>query len=245
MAERLYLGRHGQSEGNVIEEACRSKDLETKKYQDIDWDADDWPLTNVGHEQSRLTGDFLLAQGLSDNNCDIWTSPMRRAQQTARHFGFTAAAQIVLPLYERKTVNISYMDIRQAIRDAPSDRTAREIAMRGTFGGRVEPFEAMLERIAPVAERAMALETENLVVVSHGHVMMGLRTLIEDMNEDQITDILRGDTSMSAIKKRPTMNGDVIVYSRDVFTGQYGTRQHFGPSDNYAGDIVQLTEVQR
>ena len=245
MVKNVLLVRHGQSKGNVIEVAHENTDPDEQSFHEINWDADDWDLTDTGREQSIHTGEFLRSRDIGGDDTDVWTSPMRRARQTTRHLGLTAVEQVVFPLYERKTVNISFMDIRQAVREASTERQARAIAMRGTFGDRVEPFEAMIDRIAPSVEKISTVGAENLVVVSHGYVMLGFRALLENLDDERITDIFRGNMSNTTVKRRPTNNGDVIVYRRNPITGLCESKQHFGPMDQYVGDVVDITLTTR
>lgn len=240
MTERVHLVRHGQSMGNLIEEDHRGVSREHRTVLNIDWDADDWELTPEGHQQGVTTGHFLRERGVNDDNTEIWASPLLRAQQTARNLGYSATVHTIFPLYERKTVNVSFMDIRAAVQAAPTQAEARDIAMRGTFDGCIEPFEEMLDRIRPAVDAIESLSHENLVLVSHGYIMLGLRTLLEELDEDGVVDIFRGSAQPPLIKKRQTLNGDVITYTRGAGTNSFATKQHFGPSDNYSGEVVTL-----
>ncbi|MFZ1243041.1 MAG: histidine phosphatase family protein [Candidatus Saccharimonas sp.] len=237
MLERAFLVRHGQSEGNVIEDDCRENSANERTIQDIDWDADDWNLTEVGRAQSVQTGAYLRAVGLDSGNCEIWTSPLSRARETASHLGLIAVSKVVDSLYERRTVNVSYMDIREAVRSASSEKEARRIAMRDTFNERVEPLETMLERISPVVDRLKEEDKPNIVIVSHGYIMLGMRALLEELDEEQITGIFRGG---SVVNSRQTRNGDIHIYNKSNPEGRFTSRQHIGPSDGYVSNVVAL-----
>ena len=237
MLERAFLVRHGQSEGNIMEDDCRENSTDEQTIQDIDWDADDWVLTEAGRAQSVQTGAYLRAAGLCSDNCELWTSPLSRARETASHLGLLAVSKVVDSLYERKTVNVSFIDIREAVRSASSEKEARRIAMRDTFNGRVEPFETMLERISPVVDRLKEEEKTNIVIVSHGYIMLGMRALLEELDEEQITGIFRGGL---VVNSRQTRNGDILIYNRSNSEGRFTSKQHIGPSDGYASNVVEL-----
>lgn len=237
MLERTFLVRHGQSEGNIIEDNCHKNSADERTIQDIDWDADDWSLAEVGRAQSVQAGAYLRTADLGRDNCELWTSPLLRARETASHLGLLAVSRVVDSLYERKTVNVSFMDIREAVRSASSEKEARRIALRDTFNERVEPFESMLERISPVADRLQKEEKPNIVIVSHGYIMLGMRALLEGLDEERITGIFRGGSTANS---RQAKNGDIHIYNRSNTEDRFTSKQHIGPSDGYASDVIEL-----
>ena len=78
----LWLLRHGQSVGNVANEAARTEPTEVLDIADRDMDV---PLSDLGVEQSRAFGEWLGEQGRHTWPDAIVTSPYARALDTARH----------------------------------------------------------------------------------------------------------------------------------------------------------------
>ena len=76
----LILVRHGQSEGNVAAEAAQRDDLELIDVPARDADV---ALSPTGRQQSAAIGRWLGALPDDERPDVVWTSPYRRARQTA------------------------------------------------------------------------------------------------------------------------------------------------------------------
>ena len=78
--ERLYLVRHGQSQGNVARDAAHEAgSLEI----DIDVRDVDVPLSDLGHRQAEAAGRWFAALPADRRPEIILSSPYLRARQTA------------------------------------------------------------------------------------------------------------------------------------------------------------------
>ncbi len=79
--------RHGQSIGNLLDEDGRAK---------LSMSTSDYPLTELGHEQARLTGDYLRQRfGIFDV---AFTSHYTRARETLASLNINAKEMVIEPL---------------------------------------------------------------------------------------------------------------------------------------------------
>jgi probable phosphoglycerate mutase len=78
--ERLWLVRHGQSQGNVARDAA---DQAGAHEIDIDLRDVDVPLSDLGHEQAQASGRWFAALPPDERPEFILSSPYVRARQTA------------------------------------------------------------------------------------------------------------------------------------------------------------------
>lgn len=78
---QIILVRHGQSEGNVAAELAASQHLERIDAPARDADVE---LSELGRRQAAAVGQWLQELDESDRPTRVWTSPFRRARETAR-----------------------------------------------------------------------------------------------------------------------------------------------------------------
>ncbi|WP_460705884.1 histidine phosphatase family protein [Luteococcus sediminum] len=78
---QIILVRHGQSEGNVAAELAASQHLERIDAPARDADVE---LSELGRRQAAAVGQWLHELDESERPTRVWTSPFRRARQTAR-----------------------------------------------------------------------------------------------------------------------------------------------------------------
>lgn len=80
--KRLYLLRHGQSQGNVARDHADAHGLATIGIDVRDVDV---PLSEFGHRQAEAAGLWFAALPDGEKPEVILSSPYLRARQTARH----------------------------------------------------------------------------------------------------------------------------------------------------------------
>lgn len=87
----LVFVRHGESIRNYLTDIAREGHLQLlqEHMRDCPEEAS-WPLTELGHEQARLAGDFVRTQ-VGDHFDVAHVSPFTRAKQTAANLGFEAS----------------------------------------------------------------------------------------------------------------------------------------------------------
>ena len=78
--DRLWLVRHGQSQGNVARDAAHEAGLDVI---DLDLRDVDVPLSDLGHAQAAATGRWFAALPEDKRPEIILSSPYIRAKQTA------------------------------------------------------------------------------------------------------------------------------------------------------------------
>lgn len=152
---RLILVRHGESEGNRERRFTLTPEV---------------GLTELGFEQADATGAFLARTFRVER---IIASPFRRTQQTAERI----AAQLGLPF-------LTEPDIRErdfgSLAGQPYESVFRDPAFASgpRWEWRPDGGETLVEvqrRAAPAVRRIAAEHpTRDVVVVSHGGVMMAL-----------------------------------------------------------------------
>lgn len=162
MPKRVYLVRHGETEGNASGCFLGSTDL---------------PLTSRGESQVRRLAELLPARLLGPG-ADTWfvASPMLRAQQTAQaivgRFGLSV---------------VTDPDLREMDFGAWEGLTAKEVEAQfpGALGEWESPSddstfpggESLAEldrRVARVRDRILQQQAETVVVFAHGGTIRGL-----------------------------------------------------------------------
>lgn len=77
----LIIVRHGQSQGNVAAESAAAEHLQ---HIDVPARDPDIELSELGKEQARAFGNWLSALPEDERPDTLWTSPYRRARDTAQ-----------------------------------------------------------------------------------------------------------------------------------------------------------------
>lgn len=148
---RILLVRHGQSEGNA---------------GGIIQGRTNFGLTDLGHQQARLTAGRLAGEGA----VRIFSSPLKRAWQTAEPIA-AALGLTVEPdpdLQEFDVGEVSGLTGPQARERFPDLAKLWPHALPGA-----ESRDAFHERIRAALERMVAMDT-TVIAVAHGGVVSGI-----------------------------------------------------------------------
>ena len=192
---RLWLVRHGQSQGNVAREAADERGL---PVIDIDVRDVDVPLSALGERQAKAAGDWFAALPEDERPEIILSSPYVRARQTAEIIcaaealaGGPARTIIDERLREREFGvfdRLTTVGIRSKFPEEAAHR-----AMLGKFYHRPPGGESWADVILRL--RSM-LNTINLhycdrrvLVVCHQVVVLCMRYILEELTEGQILAI--------------------------------------------------------
>ena len=193
--ERLWLVRHGQSQGNVARDAAHEAGLTTI---DIDVRDVDVPLSELGFRQAEATGHWFASLPRGERPEVILASPYVRARQTAEAIckagalaGGPARAIIDERLREREFGvfdRLTTIGIREKFPEEAEHRKRL-----GKFYHRAPGGESWADVILRL--RSM-LNTINLhyadrrvLVVCHQVVVLCMRYILEELDEAQILAI--------------------------------------------------------
>jgi len=195
--ERLYIVRHGESAGNVARNAAHAARATHIQLNHRDVDV---PLSDLGHRQAVALGHWFARMGPHARPDVLLVSPYWRAQQTARHIvdvgGLTpGAAQPAADerLREKEFGVVDRLTRWGIERDFPEQAKLR--AELGKFYHRPPGGESWCDVILRLRS---ALDTismhhggRRVLVVGHQVVVLCLRYLLENLDEDGILAIDR------------------------------------------------------
>ena len=153
---KLILVRHGESVGN------RERIFTTTPHE--------LALTELGYEQARSAGHFIASRFKTEV---VVSSPYTRARETARVIAevLTLPVEIEPYLHERDVGSLKGQSY-ESILTAPGFDPQRPWLWEPPDG---ESYEDVKNRVGPILDRlAITHPTRDVVVVSHGGVMMAL-----------------------------------------------------------------------
>ncbi len=195
--DRLWLIRHGQSQGNVAREAAEAIDAATI---DIDMRDVDVPLSDLGHAQAAAAGAWFAALPAEQRPEVILSSPYLRARQTARHIceagGLSCGkARTVIDerLREREFGvfdGLTSLGIRQQYPDEAAHR-----ARLGKFYHRAPGGESWADVILRLRSAMNSINLQyadrRVLIVCHQVVVLCMRYILEELDEPGILAIDR------------------------------------------------------
>ena len=190
--ERLWLVRHGQSQGNVARDAAHEAGLHVI---DLDIRDVDVPLSDLGHQQAEATGRWFAALPEEEKPEVLISSPYTRARQTAQAIcdagGLAGGAKPTIldeRLREREFGVFDGLTTR-GIRETYPDEWAHRVRL-GKFYHRAPGGESWADVILRLRS---VLNTINLhyadrrvLVVCHQVVVLCMRYILEELTEGQI-----------------------------------------------------------
>jgi 2,3-bisphosphoglycerate-dependent phosphoglycerate mutase len=204
--ERLWLVRHGESAGNVARDAANASGLSRIDIAGRDVDV---PLSERGVTQAAALGHWFAELPAVEHPQFILSSPYLRARQTAElistHGGLTAAG-VPCVLDERlreKEFGILDRLTRAGIEELyPEQAEIRRIV--GKFYHRPPGGESWCDVILRMRSTLHTLSLHyagcRVLIVTHQVVVLCLRYLLEDLDEQRILEIDRlGDVANCAI----------------------------------------------
>ncbi len=193
--KRLYLVRHGQSQGNVARDHSEAHGLPTIGIDIRDVDV---PLSDFGHRQAEAAGRWFA--GLADDQKPevILSSPYLRARQTARHIceagglaGGKARTIIDERLREREFGvfdGLTTLGIRERYPEEAAHRTRL-----GKFYHRPPGGESWADVILRLRSAMNSINLHyadrRVLIVCHQVVVLCMRYILEELDEGQILAI--------------------------------------------------------
>ena len=193
--ERLWLVRHGQSQGNVARDAAQDAGLHVI---DLDLRDVDVPLSELGHRQAEAAGRWFASLPDGEKPEVLLASPYIRARQTAEAIckagGLAGGAKPTIldeRLREREFGVFDGLTTKGIRQKYPEEAAHR--AKIGKFYHRAPGGESWADVILRL--RSM-LNTINLhyadrrvLVVCHQVVVLCMRYILEELSEGQILAI--------------------------------------------------------
>jgi broad specificity phosphatase PhoE len=186
----LILLRHGESIGNVAREAAESSGLEQIPLESRDADI---PLSNVGIEQAQAVGRELARTMPGRGTAHIWSSPYRRARQTAELVaagaGLTSGLRCDERLRDRELGILDTLTSLGMRNRFPAEAARR--ALLGKFYYRPPGGESWADvalRLRTFLPSLTSLE-HDVYVVTHDAVIAVCRYILEDLDERGVLDL--------------------------------------------------------
>jgi broad specificity phosphatase PhoE len=196
--DRLWIVRHGESAGNVARDAAYASGLHVIDMAHRDVDV---PLSVLGERQSQALGAWFAAMSERDRPSAVLTSPFLRARETAaiiaRAGGHAPDATTIVDerLREKEFGILDRLTKTGIERHHPEQAALR--ARMGKFYFRPPGGESWCDvilRLRSVLDTVSLHHSQpdsRLLIVAHQVIVLCLRYLLEDLNEQEILAIDR------------------------------------------------------
>ena len=195
--QRLWLVRHGQSQGNVARDAAHAAG---HSVIDLDMRDVDVPLSELGVRQAAAAGQWFAELPRKERPQVILTSPYLRARQTATAIceagalaGDKAKSVIDERLREREFGVFDGLTTR-GIREKYPEEAAHRAKM-GKFYHRPPGGESWADVILRLRSAlntiSLLYADRRVVIVCHQVVVLCMRYILDELDEAQILDIDR------------------------------------------------------
>ena len=192
--ERLWLVRHGQSQGNVARDAAHEAG---HAVIDLDLRDVDVPLSELGHRQAEAAGRWFAALPDSERPEVLLSSPYVRSRQTAEAIcnagGLCGAKPTILDerLREREFGvfdGLTTLGIRGKYPEEAAHRTKMGKFYHRPPGG--ESWADVILRLRSMLNTInLHYADKRVLVVAHQVVVLCLRYVLEELTEGQILAI--------------------------------------------------------
>ena len=193
--QRLWLVRHGQSQGNIARDAAHEAGL---SVIDLDLRDVDVPLSDLGHEQARATGRWFAALAEDEKPEVLLASPYVRARQTAEAIceagGLAGGAKPTIldeRLREREFGifdGLTTVGIREKFPEEAAHRRQMGKFYHRPPGG--ESWADVILRLRSVLNTInLQYADKRVLVVCHQVVVLCFRYILDELTEADILSI--------------------------------------------------------
>lgn len=210
MPEDLYLVRHGESEGNLVNARSRQGDDSLFTPEHLGRHSFEWHLTDRGIEQAKAAGAFLRAEARLPFDVCL-TSEYVRAMETAAYLEIPDARwHPYLYLRERSLGELETLPHREK-----AERFGASLEMRKRYpylwraqqGEAFEDISLKWDRIQQILHRKYSMQ--QALIVSHEGVLWEARHLIERLPIHEMNRLLGSQDPADRIH-----NCQIIHYTR-------------------------------
>jgi len=194
--KRLWLVRHGESEGNVAATAADRAGAEVIDLAARDADVE---LSAVGREQAQALRSWWESSGRSVGEC--WVSPYRRARQTLElAVGEDAVPVIVDERLRDRELGILDLLTSRGVEARHPDEAARRRHLGKYFyrppGG--ESWADVALRLRSLLGEHLDRPAEEVLVVAHDAVIMLILSVLLPLDEEALLDFAATRTVRNA-----------------------------------------------
>lgn len=222
----LWLLRHGQSIGNVANDAAREAALERLELAERDMDV---PLSDLGREQATAFGRWLADLPDDEQPDTVVSSPYRRAMETARHVLEAAGLDTeIIPderLREREFGILDLLTHRGVVAKYPDEAARRDHV--GKFYYRPPGGESWVDvalRLRSLRDSLAREHTDRRVlVVAHEVPIILIRYLIEHLDEEAALGLSRSRRLANCSLTTFERHGDRLHLDRDAWVAPLET----------------------
>ncbi|PYF97248.1 Broad specificity phosphatase PhoE [Georgenia satyanarayanai] len=251
-ATELILVRHGESLGNVAAAEARQSGAEVIDVPARDADVD---LSPTGVEQAQALGRWLRERPGAERPDAVWSSPFRRAHDTARTALDVAGLDLPVRLDER--LRDRDLGITDTLTDAGVRNRYPEEAERREWLGKFYYRPSGGESWADIALRVRSVLADlerqrrhrRVLITCHDAVLLVFRYVCEGMDEATVLDVGRTSTVRNAAVTRLVREEDADTWTLAEFnaadhlrdrgvpvTAQHSPSDEQVPSEHGAGD---------
>lgn len=222
----LVLVRHGQSEGNAAKRRSEGGDHSAYSSEFRDQHSGSYRLTELGCEQARRTGHWLMEEFIEHYRFDrYYTSAYTRAMETAGLLGLHSADWLV----DHYLTERDWGDISSVPEDERQKRFGKELEMRTR-----EPFfwsppngESFTDLCLRIDRVLDTLHREcgdkRVLIVCHGEVMRGFQVRLERLPQQRFRELVLSEKPEDRIH-----NCEVMHYTRRNPHGGRELRPYLG-----------------
>jgi len=252
-ATELLLVRHGESLGNVAAAEARRAGAEVIDVPARDADVE---LSPTGVEQAEALGRWLAGLSAADRPDAVWSSPFRRAVDTARTALDVAGLDLPVRVDERlrdRDLGITDTLTTAGIRNRyPEEAERRE--WLGKFYYRPSGGESWADIALRVRSVLADLERlrhhRRVLITCHDAVLLVFRYVCEGMDEASVLEVSHTQSVRNAAVTRLVREEDADEWTLAEFnsadhlrdqgvpvTAQHPASDEQGPSEHDAGEV--------
>lgn len=214
----LVLVRHGQSLGNLASKRSRKGDNSFFTDDFMRHHSSEWPLTELGISQATQTGEYLRDELGFDRFDRYYASWYVRAFETAAYLDYpTCHWKLEVDLREREWGDLDVMpddERREKFAEALIKREINAYLWSPPNGESMAHLRIRLRSILDTLHRECS--DKRVIIVCHGEVMWGLRSLLERMSPKRFLELDASDHPHDHIN-----NCQILHYTRrDPETGK-------------------------